>query len=368
MRRDFCIVSPGPTTSDMCAGASPHPDRAPPSGFAELARAALVSGYHDPMAVVLLVEDSHAIRNQIRSVLEGLGDFEHFLEADDGLQAFKLLCEHKPDLVLCDLVMPVFDGMKFLALRATRSELSHIPVIMLTAETDSERKAELLDRGASDYVTKPFNEKELVARVRVHHRVKVLQDELREANVRLEALAITDGLTGLFNRRHFDRLLHSEVQRSLRYKVPMVAVLLDIDHFKHVNDTYGHPTGDRVLKEIARVVSAGVRSTDFVARFGGEEIAVILTQTSLPAAAEVAERLRSQVALAAHEHEGTVFHKTTSLGLAAFDGTGAPLRPEELLARADQALYRAKRSGRNRVEVWTPETAGAAPGSELSAR
>jgi diguanylate cyclase (GGDEF)-like protein len=320
------------------------------------------------MAVVLLVDDSHTIRNQIKSVLEGLGDFDRFLEAEDGLQAFKLMCEQKPDLVLCDLVMPVFDGMKFLALRATRGELAHIPVIMLTAERDADRKAEILDRGASDYVTKPFNEKELVARVRVHHRVKVLQDELREANVRLESLAVTDGLTGLFNRRHFDRLLAGEVQRTLRYKVPLAVLLLDIDHFKQVNDSYGHPTGDLVLRNVSRVVAAGVRSTDFVARFGGEEIAVILTQTSLDSAAEVAERLRAQVAAAPHDHQGTTLYKTASFGLAAFDGTGTPVSPEELLGRADQAMYRAKRGGRNRVELWSPELVESVLAPEVSAR
>jgi two-component system cell cycle response regulator len=306
------------------------------------------------MAVALLVDDSPTIRNQIRGVLESIGEFERFLEADDGLQAFKLLCEQKPSIVLCDLVMPRFDGLKFLALRATRSDVSHIPVIMLTAEQDSERKAEILDRGASDYVTKPFNEKELIARVRVHHRVKVLQDELREANVRLEALAVTDGLTGLLNRRAFDKLLVSEVQRSLRYKVPIVVLLLDIDHFKHVNDNYGHPMGDQVLRNVSRVISAAVRATDFVARFGGEEIAVILTQTPLEGAVDVAERLRAQIEATAHEHQGKALFKTASFGLAAYDGSGDSIHPEGLLERADQALYAAKHGGRNRVVTWHP--------------
>jgi len=308
---------------------------------------------------MLLVDDSPTIRNQIRSILEGTGEFSRFLEADDGLQAFKLLCEQKPDVVVCDLVMPVFDGMKFLALRATRPDVAHIPVVMLTAETDSERKAEILDRGASDYVTKPFNDKELLARVRVHLRVKVLQDALREANTRLESLALTDGLTGLFNRRHFDSLLASEVQRSLRYKVPVSVVLIDIDHFKHVNDTYGHATGDQVLRNLSRVVAGGLRTTDFVARFGGEELAVILTQTPLDGAFEVAERLRTMVAAAPHDHHGTPLFKTASFGVSSFDGHGPPLSPEELLSRADQALYRAKREGRNRVVTWDPTVAEA---------
>src|SRR5229473_2604389 len=145
-------------------------------------------------ARILLIDDSAALRNQLRSILERTLDGAEFIEASDGLQGFKLLSERRPDLVVCDLVMPVFDGLKFLALRATRPELGQIPIIMLTAEDDADRKVEVLDRGASDYVTKPFNEKELVARVRVHHRVKALQDELREANAHLGALAVTDGL------------------------------------------------------------------------------------------------------------------------------------------------------------------------------
>lgn len=303
-------------------------------------------------ALVLLVDDSPTIRSQIRLAMQQVFDFERFIEAGDGLQAFKLLVEHKPDLVICDLIMPVFDGMKFLALRATRPELSHIPVIMLTAEGDANRKVEVLDRGASDYVTKPFNDKELLARVRVHYRLKVLQDELRQANLRLEALAVTDALTGLFNRRYFDTLLIAEMQRTLRYKTPISLILLDIDHFKHVNDTYGHPVGDEVLRNVSRVVASCVRSTDSVARYGGEEMAIVLTQTDLKGAAEVAERLCTQVAAFEHTYDQHTFAKTASFGVAAFDGAGQPIAPEELVRRADQALYRAKSSGRNRVERW----------------
>lgn len=306
-------------------------------------------------ASVLLIDDSPTIRSQIRLALQQLREFETFVEAGDGLQGFKLLIEHQPDLVVCDLIMPVFDGLKFLALRATRADLAHIPVIMLTAEGDANRKVEVLDRGASDYVTKPFNEKELLARVRVHYRLKVLQDELREANLRLESLAVTDGLTGLFNRRYFDSLLINEMQRTLRYKTPLSVVLLDLDHFKQVNDTYGHPMGDEVLRNVSRIVAASVRATDSVARYGGEEIAVVLTQTDAEGAAEVAERLRVQIAECAHTHEGDTIHKTASLGIASFSGSGDPISPEALLNRADRALYRAKHAGRNQVVIWTPE-------------
>lgn len=306
-------------------------------------------------ALVLVVDDSASIRGQIRGVLQQVEGFDDFIEAGDGLQAFKLMVDRRPDLVVCDLIMPVFDGLKFLALRATRPELAGIPVIMLTAEGDANRKVEVLDQGASDYVTKPFNDRELLARVKVHYRLKVLQDELREANKRLEALADTDGLTGLFNRRYFDALLGRELQRTERYKTPLGLALLDIDHFKRVNDTYGHTMGDEVLRNISRVVTSSVRVTDSVARYGGEEIAIVFTQTTAQGVSEVTERLRQRVAECAHEHLGSNLKCTASLGVSVCDGRGVTPNARELIDRADRALYRAKSSGRNCVVHWTSE-------------
>jgi diguanylate cyclase (GGDEF)-like protein len=309
-------------------------------------------------ALVLLIDDSATIRKQLRHAMESTQDFDRFIEADDGLQGFKQLVEHRPDLVICDLVMPTFDGLKFLALRATRPDLVQVPVIMLTAENDSNRKVEVLDRGASDYVTKPFNEKELLARVRVHYRVKVLQDELREANARLESLAVTDGLTGLFNRRYFDSLLLSEVRRTLRYKTPLSVILIDLDHFKHVNDTYGHAMGDEVLRNVSKLISSHVRANDSAARYGGEELAIVLPGTTAAAAAEVAERLRIKLSQLTHCLAENSVQKTASFGVADFDGEGSAIGPEELLKRADQALYRAKQDGRNRVVTWSASVFG----------
>jgi diguanylate cyclase (GGDEF)-like protein len=305
-------------------------------------------------ARVLIIDDSATVRDKIKETLQSTREFDRFLEADNGLTGFKLLVEHQPDVVICDLVMPISDGMKFLALRNTRVELTQIPVIMLTAETDAERKVEVLDRGASDYVTKPFHDKELLARVRVHFRVKALQDELRDTNARLETLSVTDALTGLFNRRYFDSLLLNEVKRTLRYNTPLAVLLLDLDHFKHVNDTYGHPMGDQVLRNVGSIVQAGIRNTDTAARYGGEELVVVLTQTGLPGALDAGERLRHKISEAVHTVAGVSMQCTASFGLATFDGSSEMVDCAELVTRADQALYQAKAQGRNRLVLWKP--------------
>lgn len=300
---------------------------------------------------ILIVDDNALIRGEIKAVLMKDGSFSHFMEAADGLTAFKTIMEHPPDLVLCDLVMPGFDGLKFLGLKASRKELEQIPVIILTAEDDLDRKAEILERGASDYVTKPFHEKELLARVRIHTKLKLLQDELREKNVLLETLSVTDVLTGLSNRRRLMSRLEEEVGRARRYQTPLAVVMIDIDHFKQVNDVHGHAMGDEVLRNIGAMLKAGVRGTDLAARYGGEELTLVLPHTDIPAALLVAENLREKFASLEHQLDGVTLKKTISMGVAARDGKGDMPSAEDLLKHADEALYRAKQGGRNRVEV-----------------
>ncbi|WP_026852116.1 diguanylate cyclase [Geothrix fermentans] len=300
---------------------------------------------------VLIVDDNATIRNEIKAVLLRDGGFTHFLEAADGLTAFKVIMETPPDLVLCDLVMPGFDGLKFLGLKASRKELEQIPVIMLTAEDDLDRKAEILARGASDYVTKPFHEKELLARVRIHTKLKRLQDELREMNARLEALSVTDALTGLANRRLLVSRLEEEVRRARRTRAPLAVIMIDIDHFKEVNDTHGHAMGDVVLRNIGTMLNASLRTTDLAARYGGEELTLVLPYTDGPAAIQVAEQLRQKFAALDHLLGDATIRKTVSMGVSARAGQAAMPDAEGLLNKADEALYRAKQGGRNRVEM-----------------
>jgi two-component system cell cycle response regulator len=316
------------------------------------------------VASILVVDDSEATRAQVRRALRGDGTFDRFLEAEDGLSAFKLLVDERPNLVLCDLNMPRFDGRGFLKLRASRPELRDVPVIMLAAEGDGEMKARLIEDGACDYLTKPFHEKELLVRVRLHHRMKTLQDELRDANARLEALSNTDPLTGLANRRCLERRLTDEIARARRHGVALTAVALDIDHFKKVNDTHGHDMGDIVLRNVARAMAEGLRSNDLAARPGGEEFLLILPHTDLAGGIAMAERVRARLERLPHVGPGATLRVTASFGVSCTTSTRTVPTGEELLARADQALYDAKRSGRNRVTAWAPP----APAPDESAK
>lgn len=311
--------------------------------------------------VILVVDDSATLRRQICNVLAREGTFDAVLEAPDGLAALRIALEQRPDLVLCDLVMPGLDGLKFLAMCANHERLRQIPVIMLTAEDDLDRKAEILDAGASDYVTKPFHDKELLARVRVHLRLKLLQDELRRANERLEVLSATDPLTGLFNRRRLEAVLADELAHSARTGVPLSVVLSDIDHFKRINDTYGHEAGDEVLRNVARMFREHVRASDAVARYGGEEIVLVLPRADLACSLQISERLRNAIEHTTHAVSDATIRATASFGVACFDGTGPAPAPEQLVRRADQALYVAKSAGRNRVVAWDPSHALAKP-------
>ena len=313
------------------------------------------------MARLLIIEDSPTHRAEIRAALEPSHLFDSILEAEDGLVGLTLLLSEPVDVVLCDLHMPGLDGEKLLHIKAQKGVSAEIPFLFLSATQELDQHIRLLENGASDTITKPFHPAELVARLRLHLKLKRLQDELREKNTMLARLSTTDPVTGLRTRRYAAEVLNIEWIRARRYRSPLSVMMADLDHFKHVNDKYGHPAGDAVLRGVSEVLRQTLRAPDVAGRYGGEEMLVILPQTGVDGARQMAERWRQAVAQATFASpDGRSVGVTVSIGVASFDPSHAT--PDELVGAADEALYRAKNDGRNRVEAWLPAEPEASDG------
>ena len=299
---------------------------------------------------ILIVDDSKTARRQILDALEQASLFSSYYEAGGVLEAFKTVVSRPVDVVICDLVMPEMDGFKFLSMMTAREDLRDIPVIILTGREDLHTKIKGLEQGASDYVTKPFDPGELLARVKVQLKIKGLQDSLKHSNERLRELSNTDPLTTLFNRRCLMDVLERELQRSERTGSPLSLVMADIDHFKRINDNHGHQQGDEVLKKVAELLRRHLRQYDCAARFGGEEFALVLPESNLVQAVQAAERIREA---ATHLRFPEPIHDlkiTISFGVATFP-RACIKTVDDLIREADAALYEAKGDGRNRVGV-----------------
>jgi diguanylate cyclase (GGDEF)-like protein len=273
--------------------------------------------------------------------------------ATNGEEALAKVRENPPHLILLDVMMPVMDGFEVSRRIKRDSALPFIPIILVTARGETEDKVEGLDAGADDYLTKPINFPELEARVRSMLRIKKLQDELdrknrqlEEANRQLRLLSITDGLTGLFNHRHSHELLREEHERCKRNGGSMAVVMLDLDRFKQLNDTHGHPTGDVILSETAKILQESAREVDMIGRYGGEEFIAILPGADENAAALFADRVRTTVEEYRYRDDSKEIRMTVSGGVASSRGDELP-QPDELIRLADRALYEAKDSGRN---------------------
>jgi len=298
---------------------------------------------------LLIIDDSKSVRQKILTTLRDADLFTEYFEATSGLEGFKILLNEKIDIVLCDVEMPGIDGFKFLSMVNTRKELLDIPILLLTSHSEVAKKIRGLEQGASDYVTKPFSPEELLARVKVQLKIKTLQDHLKESNQRLLEMSQIDPLTGLYNRRHMMTTLEAELDRSNRISSPFSLVMVDLDHFKKVNDTYGHQQGDVVLKSTSWVIKEQLRQYDSASRFGGEEFILLLPETSLDEAVNVAERLRQAICNIQFSGSVTDLKISASLGVAAIPHQKINTS-EDLIRQADDALYHAKSKGRNRVE------------------
>jgi len=290
---------------------------------------------------VLVVDDEPDKRLLLAFALESDG-YEVFT-ADDGVEGLAAVEVHQPDLIVTDVMMPRMDGYEMIRRVRANPQTKFIPVIIQSAARREGRDVRLgSELGALGYLTDPTDLDLLRARARTLLELKQYLDSCQEA-------AFTDHLTGLANRRRFERQLEREVARTERYGHPFCLLIIDIDNFKEVNDTRGHDAGDEALRGVANVIQSGTRGIDTGARIGGDEFAVILPETNLARGLEVAERLRAAIAALDTGAAGRV---TASLGVAELPSSART--GEELRAAADAALYEAKRAGRDRAACARP--------------
>ncbi len=290
---------------------------------------------------MLIIEDDPDQRRLAKRMLDRAGF--SIATASDTRTALELLNSDQPKVVLCGYELADHDAMQLCRELRHGAHLAGTYLILISAAARDDLALRALEVGADDYVVKPVTRQELTARVRLGVRMWSMHDQLRQA-------AITDGLTGLFNRDHFNRVVEAEMARSRRYGHPLALVMLDLDFFKAINDTFGHLTGNKVLERVAKVLRKGVRDVDTIGRVGGEEFAIVLPEARSEDAEQVAERIR--VALPkSHSVQALRDHDVTaSFGVADSEDTRVT-SAADLFDLADRALYAAKRSGRNRVAL-----------------
>ena len=301
---------------------------------------------------VLIVDDDSLVLARLKELVAGAG--YEVRTAAGGVEALSSLKERAASIVIMDLNMPGMDGLDLCRRIREHSWPGYIYIVLLTARDKEEDVLAGLDAGADDYLSKRTSSAHFVARLRTAKRILALEYWLKNALEKKRELAMTDPLTGIYNRRYFMRHLGRELKRAQRFGGDVSLLLLDIDHFKRVNDTYGHVTGDIVLKKLTRQISGCLkRATDWCARLGGEEFAIVLEGTDLAGACACAEKVRRAVANTSVETAAGSIHITVSIGVSGLHGTAnrATVTVQSLLDRADRNLYASKASGRNRVTL-----------------
>jgi two-component system, cell cycle response regulator len=298
-------------------------------------------------AHVLVADDSPVYRKLVEGTLAQQGYLVSF--AKNGREAIEVVAQDHPTLLITDWEMPDLTGIELCG-RIRRSEnTSFTYIILLTSKTNKDQLIEGLAAGADDYLTKPFHPGELLARVAVGTRMAELHRQVQAKNRLLEELARTDSLTGLPNRRAIEDWATTALEGAARHGFPFWVVMADLDHFKAINDTYGHEMGDFVLKQFAQTLRSNTRSSDICGRLGGEEFVAVITYGEKKGVQTAVDRLREEFAGVRFESSTRTFQATASFGIASFQGRQAPAF-QQLLRDADAALYAAKRAGRNRIE------------------
>jgi len=302
-----------------------------------------------PLPSVLVAEDDPIFRRVLQSWLHNWG--YQITAVEDGLKAWEAVSkEEAPKLLILDWMMPGMDGPELCLKIRSRKQVPYSYILLLTSKDEKQDLINGLNAGADDYLTKPFDVTELKARLDVGMRILALQDELIRAKEAVEFQATHDPLTGLWNRGAILDFARRELDRAQRSGKPLGLLMIDLDHFKRINDTYGHLVGDEVLKEVAQRLARSVRSYDWVGRYGGEEFLVIVSDCPRDAIAKYAGRLRLAVGATPVSTEIGDIQIATSVGAASAQQPGYPDQ-DSFLRFADAALYRAKEQGRNRVEL-----------------
>jgi two-component system, cell cycle response regulator len=319
-----------------------------PCGNSQLSAILRINHAHrsEPAVKLLLVEDEPTQQLLMERLLSKVG---YAVEvASNGADALVMIKTGKYQLVLTDWEMPGMDGVTLCRL-VRELNLPSVYILLLTSHGAAAHAVEGLRAGANDFIRKPADETELVARLDAGRRVVLLEQSLRDANTQIERLSVTDSLLGIFNRRYLHERLPQEAARARSCGQSVSVVMADLDHFKQINDTFGHAAGDACLAGIIPPIQAELRQSDVIGRYGGEEFVVILYGADAAAAYPIAERICRRVSDIRIEGFGAAVQLTCSIGVAASDTL--EVWGQHLIAHADTAVYAAKRSGRNQVQV-----------------
>lgn len=303
-------------------------------------------------STILLADDERHVRERTVAVLSARGFKVEAVE--DGQRTIERVGRGGIDLVLLDVMMPKMSGLETCRVLKSMQRDGFLPVVLLTAKSDTASRVEGLKIGADDYVCKPFDEAEFIARVEAMLRIKKLHDHLSHVRSRLEQVSVHDELTGLYNYRYLHTRLNEEFKRSERYHEPLACMVIDIDRLQAQNEVHGREHGDRIIRQVAECIRRAVREVDVVARFGGDEFLVALPSTHFAGSVSAAERLWREIGEMQQQVGKAEARATVAIGVALYPSRDVRSK-DALLRAADTALEQAKRDGGNRVCVFQQE-------------
>ena len=299
------------------------------------------------LPTILIVEDNKIDAKLLQRYLHGEPYQIKF--ASDGEKAISRSQQERIDVILLDLLLPCKSGFEVCSTLKEMENTQNIQIVAITGLSDLESKLKGIELGVDDYLIKPVNMHILRTRVKSLVKKKALLDRLCDKYEMAVHSAITDKLTGLYNRRYFDHFLDFELKRSSRQKASLALLMMDIDNFKQINDTLGHLFGDKILNKLGDIIKSIIRETDLAARYGGEEFSIVMSNTGMEEATDIAERMRK--AISAYNFDITNLPTTVSIGIALYPSDSTSL--QDLLSNADRALYKAKHEGKNRVCIYS---------------